>query len=298
MNTNIKPCFICGGTHFTKFTNQYNQCTNCGHETLDSYCEQGFILNDPLTLEDAKRTTGLDAFKSRVLMQFNSPSDMNILFDIGSASGKFLFLNQNKYRHAIGLEITPEALEFSRNTLHLNIEENIEDVPTGITTVTAWHSLEHIPDDALINIIKTVSKKMSADSRMIVSVPNGASRQYKWFRSAFAYFDTPNHLHQFTESSLTILMSKCGLEPVAFIDSWPYNTFGYIQGLLNITTRTHNYLYYRLKRRSLKPSMALDVLHLFILPLLAPVGWFLAILDLFDRKKQGVITACFKVKYT
>jgi hypothetical protein len=296
MNTSMSHCFVCGSTEFHNFTDEYRRCAKCGHETLVATGAQGFILNDPLTLKDAKQVTGLDRFKSRTLVRFDSSHGKGVLVDIGSASGKFLYLNQGLFRQAVGLEITPEALEFSRNVLNIDVKDDVLDLPKEIAVATAWHSLEHIPEAALIDIITSVSRKMGAESRLIVSVPNGASRQYRWFRSAYAYFDTPNHLHQFTETSLKALMLRCGLEPVAFINSWPYNTFGYIQGLLNIVTNTHNYLYYRLKRRSLRPNMVLDCLHLLFLPFFVPVGWLLALLDLLDMSNQGVITACFKRK--
>ena len=296
MNISNNSCFICGGVAFDKHTDEYQRCTGCGHEVLVTTQAQGFILNDPLTKKDVEHVTGLDRFKSKVLARYDISSVKGQLVDIGSASGKFLFLSAPHYQQVFGIEVTPDALAFSRKVLGLDIKEDVLEVPSGTTVATAWHSLEHIPRVALVNILTALSTNMVNNSRLIVSVPNGDSRQYRWFGKAYAYFDVPNHLHQFTELSLTKLMDKCGFKPVETINSWPYNTFGYVQSMLNITTGTHNYLYYRLKRRSLKPSIALDIAHVFLLLLLVPIGWLLGFLDAFDIKHQGVITLCFEKK--
>ena len=296
MSTAKDGCFVCGGTEFDKHTDEYRRCTGCGHEILVQTQAQGFILNDPLTEKDARRVTALDRFKTRVLRRFDSSSGKGQLLDIGSASGKFLFLNASRYQRAFGIEITPEALAFSRNILHLDIKEDIQEVPSRTTMATAWHSLEHIPEQALMEILSVLSRNMVDGGRLIVSVPNGDSRQYRWFGKAYAYFDVPNHLHQFTVVSLEKLLGRFGFRPVEMINSLPYNTFGYTQGLLNIITNTHNYLYYRLKRRSRKPSLWLDILHVLLLPALVPAGWILGFVDSINLKYQGVITVCFEKK--
>lgn len=296
MIDSIKCCFVCGGIEFDKHASDYQPCVDCGHAVLASHCEQGFIVNDNLSEKEVRRTTGLDRFKARILTYFDKGLDRNQLFDIGSASGKFLLHNSLRYKRATGLEITPEALSFSRQVLQLDIVEDIKQIPTEITTATAWHSLEHIPELQLLALLDAVSKNMVPGGRFIVSVPNGASWQYCWFGKAYAYYDIPNHLQQFTPNSLEKLLHRFDFKQVATVNSWPYNTFGYTQGLLNILTNTHNYLYYRLKRRSRKPQLGLDILNGLLLAICVPFGWLLGLVDNVKLEKQGVITACFEKK--
>ena len=104
----------------------------------------------------------------------------------------------------------------------------------------------------------------------------------------------PNHIHQFTPTSLDQLLARFGYKPISTIASWPYNTFGYTQGLLNILTGSHNYLYYLLKRQSLQPKPLLDLVNALLLPILVPTGWILGLLDTLNLKSQGVITACYE----
>lgn len=294
LNEIVEHCFICGGIEFKSRTKDYRCCLNCGHEVLLSTKEQGFIINDNLSEKEVRRITALDRFKARTLSQFDSSLERKQLLDIGSASGKFLLHNAWRYKRATGLEITPESLAFSRQVLGLDIIEDIQDVQNGISAATAWHSLEHIPEQHLMALLDNLSHQMPLGGRFIVSVPNGASWQYRIFGSAYAYYDVPNHLHQFTPDSLLKLMQRYGFQHVSTVNSWFYNTFGYTQSLLNILTNTHNYLYYRLKRRSRKPSLVLDVVNGLLLAVCLPAGWLLGLADALNLKYQGVITVCFE----
>jgi SAM-dependent methyltransferase len=288
------PCFICGGTSFDSRTSAYRRCRQCGHETLVATRGQTFIVNDYLTKKEVDRVTGLDRFKAAVLARFDRSLDRRSLLDVGSGSGKFLFHNAGRYSRAAGIEITEESVKFSRDVLGLTVLDDVAKVDGGITMATAWHSLEHIPETALLDVLEKLSARMAKGGRLIVSVPNGASRQYAWFGDAYAFFDVPNHLHQFTPDSLARLLGRYGFRPLATVDSRPYNTFGYTQGLLNVLTRTHNYLYYRLKRRQGKPSILLDLANGLLLFVALPFGWLSGLVDAANRTSQGVITTCFE----
>lgn len=294
VNELANTCFVCGGVEFDRHTEQYRRCKRCGHEVLRASNAQGLIINDHLCEKNVRQRTGLDRFKAGVLAHCEIATERKRLLDIGSASGRFLYQNANRYAHALGIEISPEPLAFSRHVLRLDVVENMCDVPDEISTATAWHSLEHIPTQPLLQLLDGLSARMKNGARLIVSVPNGASRQYQWFGAYCAYFDVPNHLHQFTPDSLDKLMQRFGFTHLATVISWPYNTFGYTQGLLNVATRTHNYLYYRLKRRSRKPSLPLDIANFLLLPVFIPVGWLLGLLDALTPNSQGVITVCFE----
>lgn len=287
-------CFICEGVFMQQSTPDYARCMDCGHEVLLSTNKQCFIINDHLSEHETHRVTGLDRFKAKTLAYFDGTIQRGQLVDIGSASGKFLFHNASRYKYATGIEITPQCLEFSREVLNLRILEDILRVEGRIDVATAWHSFEHIPKEQLLKLLQGLSDRLSIGGRIIVSVPNSASRQYRWLGMSYAYYDVPNHLHQFTPHSLKLLMKRFGLEHVGDVYSWDYNTFGYIQGLLNVTTRTHNYLYYRLKRRTRKPSVLQDLLNGMLLVVFVPAGWLLGVVDMFNLKQQGVITACFQ----
>lgn len=294
--TSSEGCFICGSSVFEQLTEPYLRCINCGHEILDDDPTQSFIINEPLEEKITKKTTSLDRFKNRTTEHFGLSDSKMLLLDIGSASGRFLFFQSENYERVAGIEVTNECLNFSRSVFGLNIYEKIDAVPEGINMATAWHSLEHIPILALLDILAQLSMKLTAGGRFIISVPNGNSRQRRWFRERYAYFDVPNHIHQFTSASLDHLLSNFGFRQVGQVTSWPYNTFGYTQGILNTLTHSHNYLYYRLKRRSQKKNFRADLANFMLLPFILPVCGLLSILDAFEKTKSSVITVCYEIK--
>jgi SAM-dependent methyltransferase len=287
-------CFICDGTVFDHVTPQYRRCVTCGHEMLTAHQAQAYMINDALTTKDIDRPSRLDRFQSAVLDRFVSGKKRRQLVDIGSGSGKFLRLNRKKFERSAGIEITPEAVNFSQKQLGLDIVADIADVPGDIDAATAWHSLEHFPAPALLALLEHLRAKIAADGCVIVSVPNAASFQYAFFRTRYAFFDVPAHLHQFTPASLERLFARHGFARTADAVSWPYNVFGYVQGLLNLVIPGHNYLYYRLKRGRPSASAWRDLASFCLVPLAAPVALLLAVVEAACPGRPAVLTWRFE----
>lgn len=287
-------CFICGGERFDHFTPQYRRCGTCGHEMLTAHQAQSYMLNDTLSPAGLERASFLDRFQSAVLDRFIRGRKRRRLVDIGSGSGKFLSHNGQKFERSHGVEITPEAVNFARKKRGLHIVTDIADVPGEIDVATAWHSLEHFPVTALVPLLQHLRARIARGGCVIVSVPNAASFQYRFFRTHYAFFDVPAHLHQFTPGSLVQLFAAHGFQRTAAVASWPYNVFGYIQGLLNLVIPGHNHLYYRLKRGRPYASVSRDAASIALLPLAAPIGALLAVVDAFCPSRQAVLTYCFE----
>jgi 2-polyprenyl-3-methyl-5-hydroxy-6-metoxy-1,4-benzoquinol methylase len=291
-----QECFVCGRNQFCDETGEYRRCGVCGHELIRTTPNQQYMLNDPLDRENVKRLGALDRFKQRVLQRYCRDTSRSCLLDIGSSTGKFLAQNTKLFARVVGIEVTPEAIQFSRDVLGLEIYSSIEELNSAISVATFWHSLEHIPVEQLLDVLAALSQKMAPRGRVIVSVPNNRSFQYCYFRKAYAFYDVPRHIHQFSPASLERLFERFGFVKVSRVFSWPYNVFGYIQSLLNVLTGTHNYLYYKLKRRSAIPSRWQEGMNIVLLPLVAPVGLILMLLDVMFPDRQGVLTLCFQKK--
>jgi len=287
-------CFICNSGMILNLKTNYNCCISCGHQTLNSSI-QTYMVNDVHEINEIKKTTNLDKFKSAVLDKYEFNTKEKILLDIGSASGRFLFKNLTRYKQAIGIEVTPESIEFSQCVLKLNIVQSIAEVNIPVNTVTAWHSLEHIPSHQLEDLLTSIVKKLAKEARFYVSIPNSNSRQCEFFKTKWAFYDPPNHVHQFTPDSIELLMARYGFKVECYIESKPYNIFGWIQGILNMIIPFKNYLYCRLKRKNIKKTYLLDILNIILLSFAVPVGKILELLDKNNIKKQGVITICFQV---
>lgn len=286
-------CFICHGSEFTESNAHYRRCQSCGHETLTRDAAQTFMLNDALDAGSVARASVLDRFQGDVLDRFVAGRRRCLLVDIGSGSGKFLLLQRCKFERHCGIEITPAALAFSRETLGLTVVSNLDQVEGEIDVATAWHSLEHFPAIALETLLRQLAARLADGGCVIVSVPNAASFQYRIFGRRYAFFDVPNHLHQFTPDSLARIFAAHGFLQTRSVVSWPYNLFGYVQALLNVLTPEHNALYYRLKRGRATGGFS-TILSVVLLPIAIPLGGVLGLLDIIFPRRQGVLTCCFE----
>lgn len=287
----IGSCSFCGSAALLP-RHDYLRCTSCGHEVLAAPHGQTYIVNDPLDITDAHRETGLDRFKNGILRRWMRGG--NVLVDFGSASGKFLYQNRSLFRALIGIEVTSSAVAFSQEQLGLDIRSNIEDLPINIDVVTCWHSLEHVPADQLCHVVSGIAGRLSDRGRVIVSVPNASSFQYQLLGSDFAFYDVPNHHHQFSLRSLDKVMEGAGLRRVQVAFSGIYNLFGWVQGALNVLGGGHNHLYYRIKRRTTVGKSLRTVVHMFLLPLATIPALLLVLGDMAFFERQGVITACYE----
>jgi hypothetical protein len=300
----MKCCFICGGDLSEGLAEPYSRCLACGHEiSLNPDTASRFLLNDKLDEASVRKKDLLTRFKTGVLRRFAVavPGGGGLL-DIGSSNGKFLWHNGAGYEKAIGVEVTPAAVDFSTRILELEIVTSINQVQARIDVATAWHSLEHVPPDELSQMLATLSKLCANGALFIVSVPNGASRHYAWFRRDWAFFDSRNHWHNFTERSLDLLLSKFGFQRIDGVYSTPYNVFSAIQSLLNLFTGQHNYLYLKLKRNT-TPQAARPAAspagqflkNLFALPATLVSGLSLSIVEAcLPRSNQSGLTCIYK----
>jgi len=284
-------CIICGGTGLTR-THDYLRCPNCAHQVLAAPVGQTFIVNDPLDLSEVARANALDRFKNAMLRRWMAGN--RLLVDFGCASGRFLHQNRALFGTVIGIEVTAPAVRFARERLGLDIRATAEELPESIDVLSCWHSLEHVPAAELRQVVAGLARRIGEQGRLIVSVPNAASLQYRLFGRGYAYYDVPNHHHQFTLGSLDRLMQAAGLRRVGLSYSGLYNLFGWVQGAINALALGHNYLYYRLKRASTIGSPLRTMVHAaMVLPVAVP-ALLGCVLDRVFSERQGVITACYE----
>lgn len=285
-----EQCIVCLGTQLLP-DNDYMRCAGCGHETLSTHSQQTYMINEVLDSAVVGRATALDRFKNSILRRWMRGD--SVLVDFGSASGRFLYQNRNLFRSAIGLEVTDEAVAFSKQVLRLDIRTTVEDLSEGIDVVTCWHSLEHVPSDGLHTVVAGLAKRLSDSGRMIVSVPNAASLQYRLFGRHYAFYDVPNHHQQFSLRSLDALMKGVGLKRERLAHSTVYNMFGWLQGALNVLVGGHNDLYYRLKRGVEDNRKWRLMGNLLLVPVLAVPTLLIMVAEVALSERQGVITACY-----
>lgn len=288
-------CFICRGSFSPPVSgSRYAKCSTCDHEVLLETSETGAVDNETLSAIVISKMDRLDRFKRGVLA-FIIRDDVNqSLMDIGCGSGKFLAQSKPLLENVAGIEVSPASLHYAKNELGLSVFESIDLCNLNPNIVTAWHSFEHIPSTALMHLLEALAERMPSKGTVLVSVPNNSSYQASLFGSKYAFSDIPNHLHQFSPKSLNYMMQSYGFMPETRFFSTPYSIFGWIQGAVNVMTRSHNYLYYRLKRDSIARSARKDIIHIFLAVMFSPFALLATGVECLNKDKQGVITVCYR----
>lgn len=291
-------CPVCKGTLQPAPSPDYLACNSCGHELLVHGDIQSHIINDSLGGGDtALKRTGLDRFQTEIVEKV--AKERKLLVDFGCSSGRFLAGNRNRFSRAVGVEVTPECLQFARRERGLEVYERLPDTTEKASVITLWHSLEHFPFSAMEQILEDLKRVSDEKTRMIVSVPCNDGLQYRWFRKRFAYYDVPSHVSQFSRRSLKKLMGDYGFVDEAEFFSAPYVRFGYVQGFLNCMNRIHNYLYYRLKRGQrfglgTTKLTLLDVYNFAGTAISLPFSFILSLYEWLVPERRSVVTLVFK----
>jgi hypothetical protein len=136
-----------------------------------------------------------------------------------------------------------------------------------------------------------------SNEAFILSVPNADSWASRWFGDRYPYRDAVSHFHEFTPGSMRLLLQRCGWRKVVPFRVWIYSVFCYAQGLTNLTTGTHNLLYFRLKRGKENVALSPVGLSMHVLLFLAfiPLAVVVTLMEFAALERATCIhVACYK----
>lgn len=120
------------------------------------------------------------------------------LLDIGCGTGDFLAYAKNKGLEVFGIEPNLDAREIAKRKIGAAnlFEQDLETIDQQFDYITLWHVLEHIPD--LDATMKTIHSKLKEGGELIIALPNYNSLDAKFYKTHWAAFDVPRHLHHFS----------------------------------------------------------------------------------------------------
>lgn len=245
--TDAAPCWVCGSTGGVGQDGAcYRRCRSCGHRHAAAPQTNGAVDNGLLAADVVASRDSLTADQVRLAVEAGVRH--GALLDVGSGTGKFLHHARSRFEDVTGIEVSGESVRFAREALRLRIVPDIGDTAGPFDVVTAWHSLEHIPGEALLRLVEGLRQRCHADTRLLICVPNPDGAAARLFGDRWAFRDTEAHLHEFSRRSLDALFARYDFQPVRAQRLWSYTFFAWVQTLCNLMPGPHNYLYYRLKR--------------------------------------------------
>ena len=138
------------------------------------------------------------------------------LLDVGCGVGDLAAAFARRGWEACGIEPSPIAAAHARAAGVDAVVGTLDDAPWPMAHFDAIifnHSLEHVDDPAAT--MATAARLLRPGGVVAIAVPNFGSPHRLLFGSAWFQLDLPRHLQHFDRDSLTGLVRRAGLRPIA-----------------------------------------------------------------------------------
>ncbi|MFY7839898.1 MAG: methyltransferase domain-containing protein [Lacibacter sp.] len=210
-------------------------CDNCGFRfTADAPTQEEiykyYQSSDYISHSDTKK--GLVNFiyhaarfftmmSKESLVKKAAKRQVGMLLDIGSGTGTFLHTMEKAGWSVVGLEPDAEARALAVKKYNSDIypSDELFRLPEATyNAITMWHVLEHVHQ--LDEYIVRIKELLAPEGRLIVAVPNCASKDCEIYGANWAAYDVPRHLYHFSPQSMRTLMQRHGLKVIDTKRMW------------------------------------------------------------------------------
>lgn len=135
------------------------------------------------------------------------------LLEIGSANGDFLASLQKQGWDVQGIEVSPDAVEYSRTQYGLNVfqGEFLErpDDGTRFDIIVMWAVLPHIHNP--VPTVARASELLASNGKLIILCANIESLAAERMGNEWGHLDLPRHYCMWSPDTLRTLYEKSGL---------------------------------------------------------------------------------------
>ena len=123
------------------------------------------------------------AERDRDILSLARPSPDQTVLDLGSALGDVCFLLAPRVKEAIGLDASPRALELAQARARERGLRNVRFIPGDVADLSAipedsidvagaFDLLEHVDDDTVRRMLRTLARVLKPGGRFVAYTPN------------------------------------------------------------------------------------------------------------------------------
>lgn len=213
------------------------------------------------------------------------------ILDIGSGRGFMLYFLKKYFgfTKAIGIQLSKNAVEFSRKTLGLKIlDRDFLDLELGLgefDVISMWQVLEHVANPELY--IKKINQCLKGGGKLVVEVPNLDSWTARFTGQYWLGLDLKYHLYFFTPRVLRCMLEKYGFRvSTVHTFSLEYSAFISTQSVVSYLTRSDQVFFEWLQTGNMRWGV---LLHVFLFFLLLPWCFVINIMLFFSKKGEVLL---------
>ncbi|MEN8217324.1 MAG: class I SAM-dependent methyltransferase [Pseudomonadota bacterium] len=203
------------------------QCQSCGlirtnprptPETISFYYpdDYGPYVNTRIQSEgnvsSVKRVLRrLSHFIIRLNTSVIPPIKPGRLLEIGCASGSYLAQMDAKGWQVEGIEFSETAANRARSAgfnVQIGSLENASEPTEHYDLIVGWMVVEHLHDP--VGALSKLSSWACTGGWLVISVPNIASFDFRFFKKAGYALQLPAHLYHYTPKTLNTILAKSG----------------------------------------------------------------------------------------
>lgn len=143
--------------------------------------------------------------------------DLDVLVEVGPGFGTFCeeMAKIGSFRDIYAIEPTPELAEVCRERGIQVIQSQVEDVDVSalppVNVIASFEAIEHLFEP--IRFVEACNELLSPGGLLVLSCPNGLGFEVGELRASSGTVDA-EHLNYFNPDSLSILVSRAGLDPI------------------------------------------------------------------------------------
>jgi SAM-dependent methyltransferase len=195
----------------------------------------------------------------RLVQHFVSSCSENRLLDVGCGDGSFMLAAQRSGWRVCGTELKREPPCALGLDVRSEIGQFNADQP--FDCVTLWHSLEHLTDPR--KVLAQTHDLLRPQGVLLVSVPDNAGWQARFYGRHWMHLDVPRHLFHFDRTSLERLLEATGFRPIRhWHEELEYDLVGWSQSALNLIGPERNVFFNSLTGKRVgvgKPGQAAHI---------------------------------------
>jgi SAM-dependent methyltransferase len=216
----LKPCIVCGGSNFTLFAKEgcmeARKCDDCSMISTNPYLTEEGVKIFYDSYFDCRINSEEDLFELRKSQYINDRNfllnfiDSGRILDIGSSGGHFLSNFDANLWEREGIDLTKNSADFAKQNFDIKVHTG--DVlnykfDKKFDVISMRGVIEHFVNPG--ELLKHLSSLLNPGGFFyITATPDGDSFAFEVYREKWKLFTPLEHVHFFTEKSLTALLGN------------------------------------------------------------------------------------------